>query len=185
MSSKAKKTQIAGTDYISLIERGVLGKGDRVELIHGEIVEMSPIGTSHAYVVAILQKLLGAAVGGNFLVWAQSPIFIDEFSIPEPDHAVVKLQNYREQYPGPQDILLVVEVADSSLHYDREVKMPIYASAGIPEFWLVNLKNKTIECYRFPSGTEYQEKKIIYSGENAVFEALSIEIPVDSPLVDA
>jgi len=139
-------------------EAGVFAEGDRLELINGEITEMSPIGRKHAACVARLTKVFELKLGDRTIIWSQNPIRLVDNSEPQPDLAILKLRSdfYEDSLPIPTDILLIIEVADSTLTYDRETKMPLYASAGIPEMWLFDLNRKIIEGYSQPSALGYK-----------------------------
>lgn len=129
---------------------GILNEDDRVELIEGEIVKMAPIGSRHAAVVERVGDLLQEAVGGRAMVRRQNPIQLGPLSELQPDVAVVRgrADYYAAAHPGPGDVLLIVEVADASLASDRNIKLPLYARAGIPEVWLIDLENEVVEVYR-------------------------------------
>ena len=145
--------------YYRMAEAGILSADDRVELIEGEIVEMTPIGSRHAACVKRLIRLLDRAVGDHAVVSAQDPVRLSERSEPQPDLALLRPRAdfYAQAHPGPQDILLVVEVAETSASYDREVKLPLYARAGIPEVWLIDLEGRGIEIFRQPGSQGYQD----------------------------
>ena len=134
------------SDYHRMGEAGILGT-ERVELIDGELIDMAPIGAGHAGTVRGLNRVLTAACMGRAIVDVQNPVRLDGFSEPQPDLAVLRLRadDYRGAHPGPADVLLVVEVADSSLRFDREVKLPMYARAGIGEVWIVDLGARVVE----------------------------------------
>jgi len=138
-------------EYDRMIEAGILTPNDRVELVDGEILAMTPQGSAHATAVVLLQEALRAAVGPDFHLRVQLPLALGAESEPEPDLALVagSPRDYRDAHPKAAP--LVVEVADATLAYDRDVKGSLYARAGIQEFWLVNLTDKVIEVYRAPS----------------------------------
>ena len=154
-------------EYHRMAEAGILGEGDRVELLDGEIVLMSPMGTRHASTVARLIERLRDLAGSRATVWAQLPIRLNRYSEPEPDLALLRRREdfYADRHPGPQDVLLVVEVADSSRRADREQKIPLYARAGIPEVWLVDLPRDVIEVYRDPAAGAYGTVQTVARGE--------------------
>ena len=137
-------------EYDRMIEAGVLTPEDRVELIEGEILEMTPQGSAHATGVSLAQEALRAAFGPRVYVRVQLPLALGSDSEPEPDVAIVtgSVRDYREAHP--QSALLVVEVADTTLPYDRDVKGSLYARAGVPECWLVNLAEALVEVHRDP-----------------------------------
>ncbi len=144
-------------EYHRMGEVGILAGRDRVELIEGELVAMSPIGSLHAGTVNALTRLLVTVVGERAVVSVQNPVQLDDRTEPEPDFAVLRPRSddYRRATPRPEDVLLVVEVADTSLDYDRAVKLPLYARHGIPELWIVNLAAGEVEVWRRPAGDRY------------------------------
>lgn len=146
-------------DYYRMSETGILSESDRVELIEGEIVAMSPAGSRHAGKINILTRLLILSVGDRAVVSIQNPLRLNDLTQPEPDLAVLKprADSYEEATPDPEDVLLIIEVADSSLGYDRAVKAPLYAGHGIPEFWIVDAAGREVEVYRKPEGGRYTE----------------------------
>ncbi|HEX8721997.1 MAG TPA: Uma2 family endonuclease [Pyrinomonadaceae bacterium] len=145
-------------EYERMGQFGIFSEDARVELVCGEIIDMSPIGERHAACVAILTQLITLRLRLSALVWAQNPVVLDDYSEPQPDLAILKPRgdNYRTSKPTPDDVLLVIEVSDTTLEYDRQVKMRLYARAGIPEAWVVNLPDERIEVYGDPAGGEYR-----------------------------
>jgi Uma2 family endonuclease len=143
-----------------MITAGILAEDDRVELIEGEIVCMSPIGTRHSACIDRLTMLFARRLGRRAIVRVQSPITLDDQSEPQPDVTVLKPRDdfYATRHPGPKDVLLLVEVADSSLEYDRGVKVPLYARAGIQEVWTVDVIQRSIEVSRRPTLRGYRER---------------------------
>lgn len=148
---------ITVTEYHRMGEAGILGERDHVELIEGELVAMSPIGSYHAGTVTQLNQSLARAVGERALVSVRCPVRLDEFSEPEPDLALLKPRpdSYRDSHPGPADVLLLIEVADSSLNHDRVVKRALYARHAIPELWIVDLTAGEVEACRNPKPDGY------------------------------
>jgi len=146
-------------DYHRMAEAGILDEDSRVELIRGQIVDMAPIGAPHLGMVNRLTRLLPALLAGRGLVSVQNPVRLDDGSEPEPDVAVLKprADDYESATPRPEDVLLLVEVADSTLRDDRDVKIPLYAESGIPECWLVDIIGRAVEVYRQPMGGRYAE----------------------------
>jgi Uma2 family endonuclease len=138
-------------------EVGILPPGTRVELIDGEIIDMAPIGSRHSAVVLQMARLFQRAVGDAALVSVQSPIALGELSEPQPDIALLAPRDdfYRSAHPRAEDVFLVVEIADTSLRYDREIKVPLYARHGITEVWLVNLENDELVRYGRAGPTQY------------------------------
>lgn len=151
-------------EYYRMAETGILRPDDRVELIDGEILRMSPQRSAHAVAVRLAQEALRAAFGPGFDVRPQLPLTLGEATEPEPDLAVVagSPRDYRDAHPS--DALLVVEIAESSLAYDRGTKSRIYARAGIPEYWIVDLAGDALEVLRSPAGGEYRERRVLHDG---------------------
>lgn len=147
---------------------------DRVELIEGEIIEMNPIGSRHAACVGRLTEILGRSINGNAIVWVQNPVQVNDYSEPLPDVALLKRRAdfYAQANPQPADVLLIVEVADSSVEYDHEIKIPLYAAVGIVEVWLVNITKEIIEVYRQPVNGIYQEVGLVRRGESIAVQSL-------------
>lgn len=156
------------TDEVyKMMEIGILPEESGWELIDGEIIHRMGIGSKHASVVRRLEKILERRIGDEVLVSGQNPIHLDDYNEPEPDIALLKPREdfYAERHPLPEDILLLIEVANSTLKFDREVKKTLYAEAEIFEFWLVNLTENTIECYSSPKNANYRLVKIFGIGE--------------------
>lgn len=153
-------------EYDRMGEAGILGEDDRVELINGEIVQMTPIGSHHAACVHRLVALLSKHVAGRAIVLVQNPVRASELSEPQPDLGLLRLRDdfYAEAHPGPDDVHLLVEVADSSLDYDRSVKAALYAAAGVPELWIVDLACRQIESCRLPGADGYREVRQVAAG---------------------
>jgi Uma2 family endonuclease len=143
-------------DYHRMGEAGILHEDDRVELIEGEIVEMAAIGTRHFSCVNRLNRMLVMGVGDAAVVSVQNPVRLNEHTEPQPDITVIRPRDYTESLPLPEDVLFLIEVSDTTLAYDRNVKLPLYARAGIGEVWIVNLPAETIERYTDPSGEGYR-----------------------------
>jgi len=140
-------------------EAGILAHDDRVELINGEIFEMSPIGSNHAACVRDLDHWLQQLVGHEALVSAQQPLKIEDDGEPIPDIAVLRRRadRYRTSHPTPADALLVIEVADSSVVFDRNVKGRLYAAAGVPEYWVVDLPRQSVAVFHSPRDGDFSE----------------------------
>ncbi|QWK11878.1 MAG: Uma2 family endonuclease [Thermoflexus hugenholtzii] len=171
-------------EYHRMAEAGILSEDDRVELIEGELVTMSPIGSRHAACVARLTALL-FPVEGRGILWVQNPIRLGARSEPQPDVALLRYRPdfYASAHPGPEDVLLVVEVAETSADSDRSLKIPLYARYGIPEAWLVDLLEERIEIYRHPTPQGYRSLHIAHRGETVSPTALpDLELSVDEIL---
>ena len=140
-------------EYYAMAEAGILREEERVELIDGVIVEMAPMGNRHRATVTRLNRLFNRNVGERAIVQIQSSITLDEQTMPEPDLAILRERAdfYEADSPGPEDVLLVIEVADSSVDYDRHEKLPRYAQAGIPEVWLTVLPENVVEAHTEPT----------------------------------
>ncbi len=151
------------SDYYRMAETGIIKEDERVELLNGEIVQMSPIGSHHTACVTRLYTSLIRLLGNNAIVWAQNPISLSELSEPVPDVSLLKPRPdfYAERHPLPSEVLLLIEVSDSTLRYDRRVKVPSYAQAGISEVWVVNLQEQIIEVYtNLVDGTFKQHRRV-------------------------
>jgi Uma2 family endonuclease len=172
-------------DYHRMAEAGILHEDDRVELIEGEIVEMTPIGGRHARCVAELTWLLSRRLNDELRLGVQSPVRMGEYGEPQPDVAVLRMsERYRAgELPEPEDVLLLIEVSDTTLSYDRDVKLPLYAGAGIPEVFVVDLAGEAIERHNEPSGTGYRRMERARRGETLRSEALpALVLPVAAVL---
>jgi Uma2 family endonuclease len=174
MSVQIAKHYINACEYERMIEGGVFDEGARLELIEGEIIEMSPIGKRHAACVGRLNEIFSRLASDNAIVWVQNPIQLDDYSEPQPDIALLlrRADFYADALPTPADVLLVVEVADTSVEYDRKLKLPIYARSGIPEVWIVNLPDELIETYARPSGDGYEVASQRVRGEEVASSTL-------------
>ena len=172
-------------EYEQMIEQGILTENDRIELIHGEIVEKMVIGPLHSATVKRINRLLSTRVLDLALVGVQDPIVLRD-SQPEPDVSLLALRDdfYATSKPKSSDVLLVIEVSDSSLNYDREVKLPMYALGGIQELWIVNLVESKIEVYRQPLPTGvYASRTDFGRGESLCLAGLpDVAFEVDSIL---
>ncbi len=153
-------------DYHRMAEAGILHEADRVELIEGEIVEMSPIGHHHIASVLALSRRLTLAVGDRALLSSQNPVRLSHDTEPEPDVVLLRPpeSRYWQQAPRAEDVLLLVEVADSSYRYDRDVKLPLYARAGIPEVWVVDIAGEAVEIHRQPGLRGYASAQRVERG---------------------
>jgi Uma2 family endonuclease len=174
--------QFTVDDYHRMGEAGILTEDDRVELIEGELVEMAPIGSEHAGCVGALNHLLVLAVGARGLVSPQNPVRLDPHNEPQPDFAVLRPRpdGYRSALPTPEDVLLLVEVAATSLAYDRGLKLALYARSRIPEVWIVDLTAQEVEVYRKPEGDQYGSATRVARSGSVEIEALpGVRIAVD------
>ena len=156
----ATRRRFTRAEYYRMAEAGILGRHDRVELIRGEIVEMSPIGRRHRAFVDNLNELLVLRLAGRAIVSVKQPVVLTEDTEPQPDVTVLLRRRpvpYKEREAHAEDVLLLIEVADSSLAYDRSTKLRLYAEAGIPEYWVVDCEAETVEVYRDPGPDGYRD----------------------------
>lgn len=185
MSHQLAKRWFTVSEYNRMAEAGILTEDDRVELIEGEIVRMSPIGSRHAACVNRLNALLSGQAGQAFIVSVQNPIIVDDYSEPQPDVAVLRLREdfYAEGHPRAEDVLIAIEVADTTVESDRNVKIPLYARAGVPEAVLVNLPKEIVEVYTELVNGQYQSVKILRRGETFASKAIPhLSLSVDAIL---
>ncbi|MCU0807155.1 MAG: Uma2 family endonuclease [Candidatus Contendobacter sp.] len=146
-------------EYHRLGENGIFDEDSRVELIEGDLIAMPPIGEQHASKTRRLNRLFSLQVGDTAIVDVQNPVMLDARSEPQPDMVLLKPRPdfYESAHPRPEDVLLLIEVSDSTLRYDRDTKIPLYARAGIPEVWLLDVAGQRLEIYRRPSPEGYRE----------------------------
>lgn len=169
LGAEIKKRRFGVGEYHRMAEAGIFGEDDRLELADGEIVEMTPIGWRHVRAVTVLTQLLAGALPGYY-VSVQNPIVFGERDEPQPDLALVRAEALEGSLPEASDVALVVEVAETSLTYDREVKVPLYALSGAPEAWVVDLASGAIEVYASPeasrvSAGRYAKRRTFGRGE--------------------
>ncbi len=167
VSSVKQPKRFRVEDFRKMMEVGILPEESGWEIIDGYLIDKMTIGSKHAGTVNKLTRHLTILVGASAIVAIQNPIHLDEFNEPEPDIALLKPRAdfYVESHPTPEDVLLLIEVSDSTIEYDRLIKKAIYAEAGIQEFWLVNLQDNTVECYSQPKNGSYRLAKILEKGE--------------------
>ncbi len=175
VASLLQRHRYTVAEYYRMAETGILKPDERVELIEGEIIDMPPIGIDHAYVVTRLTAIFTRKAELKAIVSTQNPIRLTPHSEPQPDIALLRYREdfYRHMRPGPEDILLLIEVADSSLRFDREIKLPLYARHGIPEVWIVDLGRQRLEVYRRPVEGTYLQKHYLKRGEIVAPEGLA------------
>lgn len=161
-------------EYHLLARTGVLKEDDRVELIRGEIIMMSPIGPRHAFRVSWLTELLTERTGKAGRIWTQNPVILDPGTEPQPDILILKRRDdyFREHLPDRTDVLLAIEVADTSLAYDRQIKRPLYAEAGVPEYWIVDINDNLLERHTGPRHDGYAHLDRLRSGDSVTLVAL-------------
>jgi len=174
---------ISAEEYLRMGEAGVFAPEARLELIEGEIVEMAPIGSPHAGMVAILTRLLVNSAGDRALVWVQNPVALGDRSVPQPDLALLRprADSYTRSHPTAPDVLLVLEVADTTLEFDLGTKVPIYAKAGIIESWVIDLHDRTVRVFRDPSASGYRTSFTVARAQTVGASALpAVELAVGS-----
>lgn len=164
-----------------MAETGELAPDARVELLDGVLHDMSPIEPFHGGVVNRLNLLFNQLARGRWLVSVQNPLHLDEYSEPEPDLMLLEpvADSYVSRHPGPQNVFLVVEVADSSLAYDRGEKLSAYVRAGVGEVWLIALQDRTLEIHREPAAAGYASASVLRCGDVAypsAFPDVAVEI---------
>ena len=166
-------------DYYKMAEVGIIPHDARVELINGKIRYMSPINSFHSSVTDELFDILAFELRGKAIIKCQNPVKIPNVSSPQPDLVVAKYykHKYRKHHPGPEDVYLIIEVAQSSIKQDTGEKLQVYALAGIPEYWVVDLNEYQIRVYRLPDGDKYLFEQII--DENGVVGCETIDFQMD------
>jgi Uma2 family endonuclease len=179
MHVELRRRRFTVDEYYAMAEAGILTEEDRVELIEGEIVQKITISPPHAVTVDRLGRTFVQQAGEDAVVRVQNPLRLSDLSEPEPDFVLARPGDYSKGHPRARDALLVVEVAHSSLGYDREIKLPLYALAGVPEVWIVNLDDSVVEVYSEPAGYEFRRRVTVRAGETLSPERLpSVQIPV-------
>jgi Uma2 family endonuclease len=169
----ATRRRFTRAEYRRMSEVGILGEDDRVELIRGEIVQMSPIGRRHRAFVDNLNQLLVLRLAGRAIVSVQNPVALMDDSEPQPDLSVLRRRPvpYKEREAHAEDVLLLIEVADSSLAYDRSTKLRLYAETGIPEYWVVDCAAETVDVYRAPGAEGYRDVTRVAGGAMLTLQA--------------
>ena len=168
-TSAATRHKLSVEDYHKLGAAGILTEDNRVELINGELIDMAPIGSLHASVVSTLSMFFARHVGDRAIVSTQNPVILPPDSEPQPDIALLKprADRYRNALPTATDAMLIIEAADTTLDYDRTIKLPRYASHGIPEMWIVDLQSRRVEVYREPGTDRYSQFVELRTGDVA------------------
>jgi Uma2 family endonuclease len=170
----ARSRPITADEYHRMGEIGILGPDERVELLNGRIIEMPPIGPRHSYVVISLDALMQRTLGDRAVVVAQGPIRLDRFSEPQPDVLIVRgpREQYASHHARPEDTLLVIEVAESTLRYDRGEKLRAYARMGIAEYWIVDIAHERLHAFTEPDGERYRTEVVVERGGQIAPRAL-------------
>ena len=184
-----KLRQISVKQYDAMIKNGVFDENDRVELLNGAIIEKMPKGTKHATLNDIIATRLIQKLGEIACVRNQNPIWLDDFSEPEPDIVLAEppLENYYNNHPTPKDIFLILEISDSTLNYDRRAKSLAYSKAGIRQYLLLNVQERTLEDYRQPSADGFQSKQTYRAGQEfnlVAFPEISVEVSEFLPKIN-
>ena len=172
-------------EYHRMGDLGILPETGRFELIRGEIIEMPVPGSPHSGRVKRLNRLFTSKLGESVIVSIQDPVGIDLFSEPMPDAALLKSRAdfYTESHPMPDDVLLIVEVSDSTVRYDSKVKASLYAEAGIPEYWILNVKKDVLVIHTQPADGTYCQIRVVQRGETVHLQKLpNIDFPVEEIL---
>jgi Uma2 family endonuclease len=154
-------------EYSRMADAGIFSEDDRVELIDGAVVDMVPIGAPHAGVIIRLNHLLSRLVGDRAMISPQNPVRLSDYSEPLPDVMLLRPRPdfYTSAHPGAGDVLLLVEIADTSVDYDRSIKVPLYARHGVLEVWVVDLQQQLVEIYRDPAPAGYREIRVAPRGD--------------------
>ena len=180
MTATMTRHRISVAEYEAMGETGVLASGPRTELLDGEVFEMSPIGLSHWSLVVGLDQTLQRLCGTNALIAVQGPVPLDEWSMPEPDLILLTPRNdrYKSAWPTPADIMLLIEVSDTSLRRDRGKKLALYAAAAVPRVWIVNVRAHRILVFEGPVGSRYTKEAEFGPGDSVEVPGVSQPVPV-------
>ena len=168
------------TEYHRMAETGIIQPSERVELLFGKILSMSPVGVRHALCVKLVNSFFSPLLPKDLAISVQDPIQLDPHSEPEPDIAIIQgpLRKYMNRLPGASDTLLVIEVAGSSYDRDMKLKVPMYAQAGIPHCWIIDLNQDQIHVFSHPVGEAYEKHQIHEIGEEVEVTPLGVSLPV-------
>jgi Uma2 family endonuclease len=168
MQTMGQKRLFTADEYLRMGEAGILKEGDRVELINGEIIRMSPIGIRHIACVDRANMLFAGALQGRAIVSVQNPVRLSEYTEPQPDIVILRprADYYSFSRHTPADVFLMIEVADSSLEYDSQAKLLLYALSGISEVWIEDLRNDQLLVHRNPEGDRYTTSQAMRRGDS-------------------
>lgn len=177
-SAAPERHRFSVAAYHRMADAGLFGEDDRVELVEGEIIDMAPIGSRHAACVSRLNRLLVNGLGDRAVISVQSPVRLGDLSEPQPDIAVLVPRDdfYAGAHPGPADVILVVEVADTTLAWDRDVKLPLYAGAGVAETWVIDLTAETVEISAGPGPDGYADTRRAGRGDQLVVSGVALRV---------
>lgn len=181
MQTAIQKHLFSISDYDRMAERGLFNEDSRIELIEGEFFDMAPIGSRHASIVSFLASALIKQLSDRAIVRIQDPVRLGDFSVPQPDLVAVepKTDFYRTRHPEANEILLLIEVSDSTANYDLNTKIPLYAKYAIPECWLIDIDKKTVTRFTEPLENSYKMQHIYHADESVQsiqFDCLSINL---------
>jgi Uma2 family endonuclease len=182
MSANITRRLFTFEECLRMAETGILSSSERVELIDGELLVMSPIGTRHGAAVNAAVEAIIERAAKRVIVWTQTDVVLHQFAAPQPDIALLLRREdfYRTRHPGPADILLIIEVADSSLEFDMTVKLGLYAIMGISEYWVADLQNHRLLAHSKPEGDKYAVVREHHRGDSIAPLLLpDCSIPVD------
>jgi Uma2 family endonuclease len=184
MATEISRRLFTVHDYHRMVDAGILSEDDRVELIHGEILAMSPIGPRHNAAILRANQSLVRIVGGRALVGVQGSVRLDEYDEPQPDLYLLRPKKdfYASGHAGPSDILLIIEVADSSLEYDQGIKMHLYAETRVPEYWVSDIRNERVITYSDIQGNTYRTIREVERG-NTLYPQLLRDRPIPADLL--
>lgn len=156
-------------EYHRMADVGLLTEDSRVELIDGEIIEMAPIGSLHGGNINRLIRLFSKVIANKAIIAAQNPVILSGYAEPQPDFALLRWRgdDYEKSNPHVEEVLLLIEVSDTTLRYNRDVKIPLYARNGIPEVWLLDVQNRQLEIYREPANGAYRQRDAYQTGQIA------------------
>ena len=163
------KKPIDVDEYYKMAEVGILKPTDRVELVHGEIIEISPVGSKHASIVNRLVRILNEQLKDGATISSQNPVRLTSESEPEPDISILnyRADDYSESHPSAKDVITIIEVSDTTYDYNRGVKINLYAENMVPESWIIDINKKRIEMYSKSDGEEYLKKEV-KSGDDKI-----------------
>ncbi|HEY0606670.1 MAG TPA: Uma2 family endonuclease [Herpetosiphonaceae bacterium] len=182
MATAIEQRIFSVADYHRMAEVGILTEADRVELIEGRLIVISPVGSCHAACIKRLNAALSRQTSGHALGSIQDPLQLDDYSEPEPDVALLRPRDdfYATSHPTAEDVLLLIEVADTSEGYDHEEKVPLYARSNIPEVWFVSLAKKRVEVYTEPVAEIYRQVRYVLAGETLTVQQIpNVQLAAD------
>ncbi len=183
VSHDFNRHRLSVADYHKMGQAGILSGDDRVELIEGELVDMAPIGSEHAGIVNLLNRLLTEILGERAIIGVQNPIVLGDHSEPQPDILVLHPRKdfYRDSHPTSRDVFLLIEVSDTTANQDRNIKIALYAQHDIPEVWLIDIPNRSVELYRKPhsSTRTYQHIEILRDGTASCTQISELKIDLN------